>query len=64
MPVPGTPFPSSEVLYSKGAAVLASLESYMERFVPGSFQVRPFSRMKQTGAESTLTDCSSEPSLE
>ncbi len=38
VPAPGTPFPPSEVTYSKGAALVASLEAYMERFAPGSFQ--------------------------
>ena len=39
VPAPATPFPSGEMLYSKGAAVVASLEAYMERFAAGSFQV-------------------------
>lgn len=39
VPPPATPPPSGEVIYSKGAALVASLESYMERFAPGSFQV-------------------------
>jgi hypothetical protein len=39
VPALATPFPSGEVLYSKGAAVMASLGAYMERFAPGSFQV-------------------------
>jgi len=45
VPAPGTPFPPSEVTYSKGAALVASLEAYMERFAPGSFQA---SHLKMT----------------
>ena len=53
VPAPGTPPPAGEVTYSKGAALVASLEAYLERFAPGSFQVCDFP-VKASGAASYL----------